>query len=151
MQYLGSERGAMSGDRQVKLHEVNAFVERWLRANGSVVQDWVVWEAEAARALCYPHDVWASRSEVMHGVMAIAVAIVTGTLGDVKRALRDAAPSSLELAKRLLGHLPQFAAVVEAELQFRLGRLDGDWSLEADGSGRCVVRSQYRDRGTSDH
>lgn len=140
----------------ITVGQVEEFVRTWLEADSAVVLDWQLWE-QNARQFFFPEDEADGREmtlremvgrplDLMHQVMLIAVAVCTGTIGEVKRALREATPRALETANLALGHLPQFSAVLRAELHFRLGDLACDWALKADGDGRCLVTSEFRDR-----
>lgn len=127
---------------EITFESLQSFVDEWSEAGGAVVQHWTIWERLAAKF--FETEVWQGRPEVMHQVMLIVIAVCEGTVDHVKRALREATPSALEVTKGLVSHIPHFSAVIDAEIRFRLGELAVDWSLEPDGSGRCVVRSEFK-------
>lgn len=130
----------------VKLHTIEAiegFAQQWLEAQDKVIVDWAMWNKRAMEFFCVtktPHD------EVMHNVMALLVVICHGSVLDVKECFRCASPSALQVAYDLLRHLPQCAPVFEAELRYRAGELAVDWTLQNEGDGCVVVRSEYRVR-----
>jgi hypothetical protein len=136
--------------RQMKrfsLTEVEAFADRWSAAGEQTVQHWEVWETEAERFFGRGET---DDGEGYHEVMLIVQPMCHGSIGDVKAAMRRATPNTLSMARTMLGHIPQFVTVLDAEQHFRDGMLAADWSMQADGAGAVVVRSEFRRPGT-DH
>lgn len=125
--------------------DVMLFVERWVSADSAIVQHWNLWQQEACSFFGLENHPLASvlGAGHMHDVMRLTRSVCLGTPDDVKRAAREMMPASLALADQLLGHLPAFSVVMDAEKRFRWGDLAGDWSL-ALIDGRLVVRSEIR-------
>lgn len=137
-------RGSM---RRVTSDELQEFCQRWLDASSHTVQYWPEWEREAGKffdMLDSPMFTETTQSEIMHGVMQIALSVTKGRLAEVKQALRVAAPATIDFSVGLLSHLPHFAAVLEAEMRFRKRMLANDWSLHVEHGGRVVVRTEPR-------
>jgi hypothetical protein len=133
----GRLRGAMN---LVSIPDVQAFAKRWADAAGHTVQHWGLWENEAAKFFGMESS---DEAEAFHDVMVVVCAVACGTIGDVKRSLRDAGPSTLGLCRVLLGHLPSYAAPLEAEFRFRDRQLVSDWTMHVE-KGQVVVRSQFK-------
>lgn len=130
-------RGAVNA---VTLVQLEKFVEKWLSGGGDCVQQWLVYEKKAADFFGIRID---DRAEFMHAFMQLVVGITRGTPSQVKEAVRASAPSVLELVLQKLNHLPQFTAVLQAEVHYRTGQLAGDWTLQCEGD-QCIVRSEFR-------
>lgn len=126
----------------VTLAQLEKFVDRWISAGGDVVQNWVTWEREAATFFGLNLRE-TGRPEIMHAIMLLVIGINRGTPQQVKDVVRGCFPSVLELANHALGHLPQYSAVLQAEMHFRMGQLKDDWVLLCDGD-QCIVRSEFR-------
>jgi hypothetical protein len=108
-------------------------------AGSHVVQHWSAWEARANQVF----STAGGGPNVMHGVMGVVCCLCFGDTAEVKGCLRDATPDALAMCSNLLGHLQQFAVIVEAETRFRAGELSSDWTLQSV-DGKMVVRSEFR-------
>jgi len=78
----------------------------------------------------------------MHAVAELVVAVCLGHVEDQKPAVRRMAPSGLVLAHTLLGHLPHFRVMLDAEQRLRGGQLTADWSIDVRDEV-AVVQTQY--------
>jgi hypothetical protein len=99
-----------------------------------------VWEGKAAEF--FRHEV-STCSDVLHGVMVLVCCVCFGDPDVVKQSMRDATPKVLMACSALLGHIQQFAVVLEAETRFRDRELAADWTLQAV-DGKLVVRSEFK-------
>jgi hypothetical protein len=141
--YQRRERGVME---PVTLAALEEFTQKWLDAGDHVIQHWFGWEREVYNFFRFsPADI-VDGSEVMHSVMRVACAICHGSIDEVKRAIRASTPSSLRLAHALLHHIHEVNALLDAEHRYRSGALAADWTMQADGSGRVVVRTESRSK-----
>lgn len=129
------------------ISDVLEFARTWAAAGPSVVQHWEVWEARTA---VYFGLVEERAAGEMHAIMLLVRSVFFGGPEDVKRAAREASPRAIEIAQGVLGHLPPFAVVLEAETRFRVGDLLSDWSLHLV-DGRLVARSEFRAGPESEH
>lgn len=133
----GEMRGAMN---VVSIERLEEHCRRWVIAGEQVVQQWTYWEDETASFFALDD---AESIASMHGLMRIAVAIVSGPASNVKPVIRDAEPTVLLLAEKVLGHLAIFSAVFVAERRFRACELACDWSLTMAGK-QAIIRSELR-------
>lgn len=130
----------------VAMADVVLFARRWLEAGTHVVQYWPLWEARA-RTFFADHP---DSDEVFHGVMGVVCCVCFGTAEVVKEAVREASPRVLGKCVEMVGHIPQFAVVLEAETRFRGCELSADWSLH-QVDGKLVVRSEFRAPEGTEH
>jgi hypothetical protein len=119
--------------------DIVAFARRWTEAGSHLVQYWGSWERNAASFFEVKHN----DADVLHGVMAIACAVCLGDMGDVKQSVRCASPKVLTMCAVLLGHLPHFAVLLQAENNFRACELSCDYTLQSNGD-KVTVRSEFR-------
>jgi hypothetical protein len=147
MQAIDETRAEMAA--RVTLQQLQEFSERWLEAGGHTVQLWVHWEREAAKL--FGITLRDARPETMHQIMQLVIGIQEFTMPQIKGLLRLVTPSAIELAARLLSHIPEFSAVIDAELRFRMRELEEDWTFEPDGEGHIAVRTKYKRRGQVEH
>lgn len=132
----------------VAMADVVLFARRWLEAGTHVVQYWPSWESQA-RAFFGDRSLKADE-DVFHGLMNVVCCVCFGTAEVVKEAVREASPRVLGKCVDVVGHLPQFAVVLEAETRFRGCQLSADWSLQ-QVDGKLVVRSEFRSHEGTEH
>ena len=130
----------------VAMADVVLFARRWLEAGTHVVQFWPSWEAQARNFFKDP----VFSEEVYHGVMNLVCCVCFGSPEVVKEAVREASPRVLEKCVYVVGHLPPFSVVLEAETRFRGCQLSADWSL-LQVDGKLVVRSEFRAPDGTEH
>lgn len=128
----------------VTIEELEAVTRSWIResVSGITVQLWHSYEQRLADYFLVARSKL-THHEVMHQVMAIACAVAHGSTAIVKECLRAAGPAAVDLASELFGHLPNAAAVLQAETRFRAGDLACDWTIHTDSSGKAVVRTEF--------
>lgn len=135
----GDIRGRMI---DVSMADFEAFALKWNDAGEHIVQYWEQWEEQAASFFGIEGPF---PSEAMHGVMQIACCLFfQDSMADIKRVMRGATPSTLQMCQRTVSHLAQFAVLIEAETRFRARQLAADWTMSAVGNGSVVVRSTFR-------
>ena len=135
------QRGAM----ELKIAELEAFSTEWLQAGDHIVLHWDLWEARAQTF--FEH--YSNNGELLHGVMNVVCAVCHGDCELVKQELRNATPSVLAACRILFSHIPQFYTVLDAELNYRCGLLESDWSMKLKGD-ELTVQTVHRKaaRGT---
>lgn len=125
----------------LQLEELEAFARTWREAEGQVVQHWEVWESAAAKFFGWQEN---NIGEMMHQIMHVVCAVCLGAPAHVRKALRDATPSTLELCRQMFHHLPHLSAVVDAETRYRQRLLVGDWTIILRGKGQLTVRTIHK-------
>lgn len=131
---------------EAAMADVVQFAQRWIEAGPHVVQFWPLWEARASTFFRSP----LVDEDLFHGVMLIVCYVCFGDADAVKSSLREATPRVIAACTDLLGHLQQFAVVLEAETRFRRCQLATDWTVQSE-AGKIVVRSEFRVTDGTEH